>query len=505
MSLWLGIDIGSSSVKAALVRSQRQRTMLEAISVAELADWGSVEDCVRMAAEGCCGENLKRVEGISVGLEGTRTAVHILTVPGDVEKQMGDVLMFELEAQLPFALMGNAVFDYRILKVVPPSDTDEGSVTAITAIARIDEVTAQIELVKSALGVEPERVGAGPFSIASLVAHVPELAVDGPVGVIDIGGHSSDFIVFEKGNVPFARTLTSGIAKESGGPHRLARDVKNTMASLKSRGGSPPKIIYICGGGSYVSGVHVALSDDLDLLVELLPTPTQDFSNTSPFEDYELTRYAKALSLAVSLYGRTAGMNLRRGELRFSRGFDWIRERVPQIAGLAALFIVSFLFAGWSQIFLFNRELVGLQGALQKVSAEVIGEATTDPDKARQALAAQQGGTDENPMPHADAFDVMVRLSEVVPSSMTHDVEELDVQKSHVTIHGIVDTIPDAQSIAQSLRSEPCFSDVRISRTSAVVGGERQKYMMEFDLRCPEDQKQKKVAKKPSASEGDDK
>jgi general secretion pathway protein L len=499
MSLWLGIDIGTSSVKAALVRAQRQRTTLEAISVAELGDWGSVEECVRIAADSCCGGNLKSVEGIAVGLEGTRTAVHILTVPGDVEKQLGDVLTFELEAQLPFALMGNAVFDYRVLKVVPPSETDEGSVTAITAIARIDEVMQQIELVKSSLGVEPERVGAGPFTLASLVAHTPELADDGPIGVIDIGGHSSDFIVFEKGNVMFARTLTSGIAKESGGPHRIARDVKNSIAAYRSRGGSPLRLVYISGGGSYVSGVHVTLADDLDLPVELLPTPSLDFTNASPFEDYELTRYTKALSLAVGLYGRTAGMNLRRGELRFSRGFDWIRERVPQLAGLTALFLVSFFFAGGSQLFLLNREKAALEGALEKVSAEVLGEATRDPDKARQTLAAQQGGSDENPMPHADAFDVMVRLSEVVPSSMTHDVEELDVQKGHVTIHGIVDSIPDAQSIAQSLRSEPCFSDVRISRTSAVVGGDRQKYMMEFDLRCPEDQKQKKTAKKADA------
>ena len=61
---------------------------------------------------------------------------------------------------------------------------------------------------------------------------------------------------------------------------------------------------------------------------------------------------------------------------------------------------------------------------------------------------------------------VMVKLAEDIPREMTHDVEELDVQKGHVTLHGIVDSIPDAQSIAQSLRSEPCFSDVRISRTS---------------------------------------
>ncbi len=501
MSLWLGIDIGTSSVKAALVRSQRQRTTLEAIAVAELADWGSAEECVRVVADACTGGKLKTVEGVAVGLEGTRTAVHILTVPGEVEKQLGDVLTFELEAQLPFALMGNAVFDYRVLEVVPASENDEGSVKAITAIARIDEVMQQIELVRGALGVEPERIGAGPFTLVSLVAHVPELQAPGPLCIVDLGGHSTDFILLENGQVMFARTLTSGIAAESGGPHRIARDVKNTMAAYRSTGGRAPELVYICGGGSYVSGVHVALADDLDLPVELLPTPTVDFTNASPFEDYELTRYSKALSLAISLYGRTAGMNLRRGELRFSRGFDWIRERVPQLAGLTALFLVSFFFSGAAQIFLLQREVASLEHALEKVTGEVLGEAKSNPDEARQAVAAQQGGSDENPMPHADAFDVMVRLSEMVPTSMTHDVEELDVQKGHVTVHGIVDSIPDAQSIAQSIRSEPCFSDVRISRTSAVVGGNRQKYMMEFDLRCPEDQKAKRAPKKTEAPE----
>jgi general secretion pathway protein L len=96
---------------------------------------------------------------------------------------------------------------------------------------------------------------------------------------------------------------------------------------------------------------------------------------------------------------------------------------------------------------------------------------------------------DEDPLPHSDAFDVMVKLSEDIPQSMTHDIEELDVQKGHVVIHGIVGTIPDAQAIATSLRAEKCFSDVKITRTNQMVGSPRQKYVLEFDIRCPEDQK----------------
>ena len=137
-----------------------------------------------------------------------------------------------------------------------------------------------------------------------------------------------------------------------------------------------------------------------------------------------------------------------------------------------------------------------LEGALGSVTKEVFNESTTSADRANE-LVATQGAADEDPMPHADSFDVMVRLSEHIPQSMTHDIEELDVQKGHVVVHGIVSSVSDAQSIAASLsKNEKCFSDVKITRTNQVVGGERQKYVLEFDVKCPEDVHEKK---KPAA------
>ena len=36
-------------------------------------------------------------------------------------------------------------------------------------------------------------------------------------------------------------------------------------------------------------------------------------------------------------------------------------------------------------------------------------------------------------MPRMDAFDVMVEISKAIPTSVTHDIEELDMQRGHVT------------------------------------------------------------------------
>jgi general secretion pathway protein L len=63
------------------------------------------------------------------------------------------------------------------------------------------------------------------------------------------------------------------------------------------------------------------------------------------------------------------------------------------------------------------------------------------------------------------------------------------VQKSHVTVRGIVGSIPDAQAIEATLSDDKCLSDVRIKSTTQAVGTDRQKYVLEFDLRCPEDVK----------------
>jgi general secretion pathway protein L len=203
----------------------------------------------------------------------------------------------------------------------------------------------------------------------------------------------------------------------------------------------------------------------------------------------ELPRYAKAIALALSLAGRGAGLNLRRGPLSFERGFAWVRDRIPILAGLAAVIVVSFVFSAWARLHAVHAERDALQSALGSVTKEVLGTEATTADEAQELLSKEAALTDEDPMPHVDAFDVMVRLSTAIPITMTHDVEELDVQRGHVTVHGIVGSIPDAQSITATLAEDRCLSGVQLKSTSQVVGTDRQKYLLELELKCPEDVK----------------
>ena len=483
MPTWLGIDIGTTAVKVAVVKSTYRRIAVTALTAADVVESGGVSEAIRAAVSAALGGKVTGSDGVATALDGARATLRTLTLPASAQKQLSEVLAYELEAQVPFE-MTDSVFDYRILQ---SRGDDAQGLHLLAAVARLDDVRARITLVREAMGQEPERVALGAFPLANLAPHLAALAEDGPIVVLDLGTKSSEVLVARGGEPVFGRTLSYGTQGLPGTAPRLAREIRTTIAAYRATGGVLPTRVYLCGGGAFVSGAEGFLAGELELPVEILPSPAIDVTALAPERVAELPRFAKAIGLALDLGGRGTGLNLRRGALSYERGFAWMRDKVPMLAGLAAVIFVSFAFSSWAKMHALSKEKTTFEAALATVSKDVLGEETSSAQRVQELLAAQTAAIDEDPMPHADAFDVMVKLSEDIPQSMQHDVDELDVQKVHIVVHGIVGTIPDAESIKTSLKSERCFSEVKITRMSQQVGGDRQKYVMELDLKCPED------------------
>ena len=497
MPTWLGIDMGSASVKVAIVRSTYRKLALVRLASAEVAASGGVVEAVRAAVARAMEGERQGVDANAVAIDGARAAIHRLLLPATAQKQLADILAYELEAQVPFDLAG-AVYDWRLLERMG----EDGQLPIVAAVARVEDVRARIDVVKAVTGLEPERVGVGAFTLGALVPYVPALAEGETLAVVDLGAKASEVLVLERGEPVFARTLSTGTEGLPATAERLARDLRVSLAAHRAQGGTMPSRVYLCGGGAFVSGAEGFLSASLEVPVQILPEPLIDATTVSAEALRELPRYAKAVSLALSLAGRGAGMNLRRGPLSFERGFAWVRERIPLLAGLAAVILVSFVFSAWARLHAVHKERDALQAALGIVTKEVLGTEATSADEAQDLLSKEAALTDEDPLPHADGFDVMVRMSLAIPSTMVHDIEELDVQHGHVTVRGIVGSIPDAQAIEATLSEDKCLSDVKIKNTTQAVGSERQKYVLEFDLKCPEDVKvvPKKKSDTPSGA-----
>lgn len=500
MSTWLGIDIGATAVKVAMIRTAYRKVQLAGLASVEITEAGGPIVAIVNAVRAVAGEGGGTGDAVAIAIDGQRATVRTLGLPQSAHKQLGDVLPFELESSLPFDL-AEAVFDYRLLPGVGETKGEELQV--LVGVAKTVDVVARIDLVKAALTVEPERVGLGAFPIANLLPYLPTLGdVQGPIMIVDVGTSSSDVVVLKGGEPVFARTVGLGTKGLPGTAAKLARELRTTLAAYRSQGGDAPARLVLCGGGAYVTGAEAFLSTSLEVPVEVMPIPSLEAPTLLPEHAATLGRFSKAIGLALGLGPKPLGFNLRKGPLAFERGFAWAKEKVPLLAGLAAVILVSFLFSAWAQMYAKGKERVVLEQALATVTKEVLGEETESADRAQELLAQQTSLADEDPLPHADAFDVMVKLSELIPQSMTHDIEELDVQKQHVIVQGIVGTIDDAQAIRTSVAGERCFADSKIVRTNAQVGSDRTKYVLEFDIKCPEDIKggAKKPAPASSAS-----
>ncbi len=484
MSRLLGIDATRTTVKVALLRTAYRKIFLEALGEADIAASGSLALAIGAAV------GLIKADAAAIALSGEKSFYRRIDLPAAAQREINSVLGFELEATVPFE-MEDAIFDYRVMKKPPAPAGAEGenTIPIFTVIAKTDDVRDRITPVREALGIEPARVGTGPLPLANLTAVMPELerpAIPGPIAILDLGDQTSDVLILSGEEPVFARTLSRGTQGLPDSAPALARELRQTFAAWRTQGGEPLAGMYLVGGGASAAGAELFLSTELG--VSILPLPRPRLDGITPEQSERLPRFAKAIGLALGLTGRAKGLNLRRGALEAEQSYPFLREKIPLISGLAAVIAVSFGFSVIAELRTLDAEHELLSARLAVASRDVLGEETTDPDKAKELLEQGPGKNDEDPLPHVDAFDAMVGLSKAVPKEVVHDVLEFDVARNHVTIQGTVPSVGDAETIAKNLKDNRCFKDVKISRTSQ-LSGEKQKYVLDFELKCEEKKK----------------
>jgi general secretion pathway protein L len=314
--------------------------------------------------------------------------------------------------------------------------------------------------------------------------------------LVDLGNRRTEVTVLSDGEPLFVRTLSRGVAGLPESAAALISDLRQTLLAFLSKEDIPVDSVILVGGGASASGADQYLSHELGVPVRALPA----FQITPPAPEVVLAlpRFAKALALAAGLSGKAVDMNLRSGPLAYQRGFGFLKERAPLLAGLTAATLVSFLFASWAGLRALSREHEELVQSLAAQSQQILGEELTDADSVSEAIERAKSKDEPDPMPHMDAFDTIVELSSAIPTTVVHDIEEFDMQRAHVKVNGVVGKTSEAQDISSKMAENRCVSDAKIAKISQQVGGDRQKYVLELDVKCPEDAGPKK---KPKAAD----
>ena len=305
MARYLGIDVGTTSVKAAVIRTAYRKVILDGLATVLIATNGDRAAAIAEAAQAALGAG--SADAVATALPGTKLTLRTVRIPEAAQRQLADVLPFELEAVLPFDL-SDAVIDWTILE---GATNDEG-LAVMAAVARVEDARQAIDTVKNAIGMEPERLGVGSFPIARLAPYSAALSGDRTVAVLDLGTKTSDLVFLQGGEPVFARSLSLGTEGLPQSAPKLAREIRLSLAAHRAQGGVAPDEMFLCGGGAYVSGSEAFLSGGARAPRSSAPAAVARARGRGrALHAQQLPLHAVSIGLALSLATRT-GLDLRK-------------------------------------------------------------------------------------------------------------------------------------------------------------------------------------------------
>ena len=309
----LGLDIGTSAVRAAQVSTKTDPPTMELFASVELprgaVSGGEVLDheAVVSALKELISRGRFSAKRTALGIANQKVVVRQLDMPAMEEEELRGALQFQAQEYIPIPIE-DAILDFQVLEELVDSN-GERQVKVLLVAAQRDMVNGFVSVAQAA-GLDPAVVDLSPFAaMRALSAPIPLLGSRESEAVIDIGAGVTDIVVHEHGKPRFVRILPmgghdvtdalvagleideaeaenvklrTGLAPEGGPfPAEGAAKIVDQRASafvdevrgsidyyLAQEGAARISTVVLTGGGSKLPGLHERLASALHLPVE---------------------------------------------------------------------------------------------------------------------------------------------------------------------------------------------------------------------------------------------
>lgn len=515
----IGLDLGSSSIKAVVVRmGLRGAEILKCDKEPVTGDEAGtpLEECMAQAA----GRLLSRLgtadASVFTALPGDAVSVHRLSLPSNIGRRADQVIHYELDEQLPFDIE-DAVF--HAIPQVKKGDEMQW----LAMVARVDRIRPQLDALAQE-EIEPRSISVAHWMLGEFF----DKEVTAPTLIIDIGhvrttmavvgdsqrtgrtflrgGKSFTAYLAQEGNIALAdaevlkhRDGMTGRVGEilQGAMQPLVREIQQTLAGYAAAGGQPVTSAILCGGSSQMPGLALFLSQALSMSVEVYNAPTAFEKLGVNHGEMRAQEFVLALSLARSEeIHRSRRFNLRRGEFAFKGDSEALQRKLIWALVAVLLLLGAWVFSAVTRYMTVEHDVAAIEAQVRAETKRVLGEELVN----AETIAARLNPSVDTrmPVPTKDAYDILVELSHRIPESVAHDLDLLDIKPRKIKMRGEVnntvvsdagdtdgdDDLSPTDFIKQRLAEySECFVTFRIPRVQNV--GNRQKYDMEIDSRCP--------------------
>jgi type IV pilus assembly protein PilM len=214
----IGLDIGSSAVRAAQVSSQGRRAELARFAQVGLPAGAVVEGEVK--DRGAVADALKRLwsaggfrqREVVLGVSSQRSMVRVVEMPKLASAELRSAVRYQIAELLPIGV-DEAVFDSVVLGPGKPSGDGGETVQMLLVVAQRDTVLDHIGVLRRA-GLRARAVDSSPLA---LLRALPKPAGDGLEAVVCLGANLV-VVAVRQGLVPkFVRTVAKAGEVSQGG------------------------------------------------------------------------------------------------------------------------------------------------------------------------------------------------------------------------------------------------------------------------------------------------
>jgi len=326
----IGIDIGSSSVKAIeLSRSDKESLQIKGIGFAAIEQPPTTKNIVAAIKEATRKISTLNRE-VNVAVSGPSVVVRFIELPRMTEDELRNAIPFEAEKYIPFGITEVAI-DHQLL--IPRLGNNQMLILLVAV--KKDLVNRRLELIREA------GLNAGILDIASL-ANVNAFLYgtgrkeEGIVALIDIGANAMDINIIDHGLLYFTRNIQIGgsditkamcesmslnyadAEKIKLDPSDKASEVREkiepvlrTMADearlsfsyYENQSGKSIEKIYLGGGGARTISLRALFKENFG--IDVIPWNPAEFIHTHSSID------AKVINSIKDLLGVAIGLALR--------------------------------------------------------------------------------------------------------------------------------------------------------------------------------------------------
>ena len=341
----IGLDIGSSSIKAVELDMGRKNPRLkqfgmiplppEAIVDGAFMDSASIVESIRSLVEG-----LKvKTKNVAVSISGHSVIIKKINVAAMTEIQLEESIKWEAEQYIPFDIE-DVNLDFQILD--EPSGPDQMAVLLVAAKKdMINDYTAVIE----EAGLHPRVVDVDSFAIENAYNLNYELPEDSLVALVNIGAGVMNINILKGGTSAFTRDISIGgrqITEEiqkrlkmtydeaealkikepeagtqnvevekiiSGTAEQMATEVRRSLEFFAaSSSGGEIKKVFLSGGCAKIKMLPGLIEERIGIPVEVFNSFAQVDFNPETFDPEYIRQIAPIAAVGVGLALRIEGL-----------------------------------------------------------------------------------------------------------------------------------------------------------------------------------------------------